>query len=640
MSYEPTNWKKGDKITSARLNKIENGIQGNDSEISDLKSDLSKFPFTADSALKRTAHNDGAISANTVKNLFIYDDSETYRVLYIQNLFQNSTKQEIVIQTEDGKNFARYQKVASPSSSVETCDLLRYNSAGSAVTSTVCGRITVDWSKIGASLVGCTIGDFNILDCCILRKSDFVNSVTDIAEVIVKQNTIKFPFTSDSTMNTPSGSVDPLSIKNIYINDVTGNTKKIYMQNCFQTSSKKDIQFNLEDGTPYCGTKEFTDLEKYVQTMPLYKYGSGTNLTNVQVGVITVDWNTNPYVVGASLGQYNILDCCIFRTAYANGKNTWLPISTIHVSNVQQRIYFNEIFQTFSDGYMSVTASGATYPEVTYTDRYIEFNVASNKTITLTLTWYEKGIAVTSKTITVVCKVTALPTTKLLCIGDSWTYDGYMQGWVADNNQNVTLYGTIIPSSGYRGEGRYGWTIDDYFANTTKNGQTNPFFNPSSQTFDFSYYMANHPDYNDVTVVNIFLGMNNAFDASKIPLLLQMAESVKSYNSNIVVTVMGAPLLAENNSGAGRYMQNVHTFNKNFFDYNVVFFSTEKQTGIYFVLPSANLDSIYDFETEEVDSSIVNDKKVTLYTNNVHPAIAGYKKLGIAYSAFLRNLLT
>ena len=41
MSYEPTNWKKGDKITSARLNKIENGIQGNDSEISDLKSGLS-----------------------------------------------------------------------------------------------------------------------------------------------------------------------------------------------------------------------------------------------------------------------------------------------------------------------------------------------------------------------------------------------------------------------------------------------------------------------------------------------------------------------------------------------------------------------------------------------------------------------
>lgn len=37
MSYEPTNWKSGDKVTSTRLNKIENGIQGNDEEITALK---------------------------------------------------------------------------------------------------------------------------------------------------------------------------------------------------------------------------------------------------------------------------------------------------------------------------------------------------------------------------------------------------------------------------------------------------------------------------------------------------------------------------------------------------------------------------------------------------------------------------
>lgn len=49
MSYEPTNWKKGDKVTSTRLNKIEQGIQGNDTEISDLKEDLSKTPNIQDS---------------------------------------------------------------------------------------------------------------------------------------------------------------------------------------------------------------------------------------------------------------------------------------------------------------------------------------------------------------------------------------------------------------------------------------------------------------------------------------------------------------------------------------------------------------------------------------------------------------
>lgn len=40
MSYEPTNWKSGDKVTSTKLNKIENGIQGNDEEITSIKEDL------------------------------------------------------------------------------------------------------------------------------------------------------------------------------------------------------------------------------------------------------------------------------------------------------------------------------------------------------------------------------------------------------------------------------------------------------------------------------------------------------------------------------------------------------------------------------------------------------------------------
>ena len=41
MSYEPTNWKKGDVVTSIRLNKIEQGIQGNDEEITSIKEGLS-----------------------------------------------------------------------------------------------------------------------------------------------------------------------------------------------------------------------------------------------------------------------------------------------------------------------------------------------------------------------------------------------------------------------------------------------------------------------------------------------------------------------------------------------------------------------------------------------------------------------
>lgn len=47
MSYEPTIWKKGDKVTSTKLNKIENGIQGNDEEITSIKEGLSELPKVA-----------------------------------------------------------------------------------------------------------------------------------------------------------------------------------------------------------------------------------------------------------------------------------------------------------------------------------------------------------------------------------------------------------------------------------------------------------------------------------------------------------------------------------------------------------------------------------------------------------------
>lgn len=597
------------------------------------------FPFTADSKMKRSQYNDGAIDGNVIKNLFIYDDTNTYKTLYISNLFQNSTKQEVVIKDEDGLNFARYQKVASPSTNIETGNFLRYNSAGTAVTNTICGRITVDWSKLDATLVSCVLGDFNILDCCILRKSDLQSPVVSIATNLIAEKINKFPFTNDSTLVTSSGTVDPLAIKNIYVFDNTGSNQPIYVYSLFKNSSKKEIQINLADGTPYCGAKDTVNLSANLQTLDLYKYSSGTNLSSEKVGTITIDWATNPYVVGAGSGSFILLDCVILRSSYVDGNNEWLPMSTYYVSSVQQRLYFNEIFNTYQNGFMVVTASGATYPEVTYTDRYIEFNVTTSKTITLILKWYVNGKMSTSKSISVVCNTSEIPTTKIICIGDSWTYDGNFEKWIADNNSNVTFYGTITSQAGTPCEGRYGWTVEDYFANTTKNGQTNPFYNPSSQTFDFSYYIAQNPTYSDVDVVNLLLGMNNAFDDTIINGLLTMADSIKSYNNSIKVTIMLAPQLASDNSGAGRYMQNVHVMNDKFFHFNVSFLGETIDSGIYLIHPCANIDSVYDYETETVDSSVVNNKQVTLYTNNVHPATAGYKKIGIAYNGWLRNIL-
>ena len=66
MSYEPTIWKKGDKVTSTKLNKIENGIQGNDEEITSIKEGLSDIQTaTAEDvgkALKVKTVTDGKVT--------------------------------------------------------------------------------------------------------------------------------------------------------------------------------------------------------------------------------------------------------------------------------------------------------------------------------------------------------------------------------------------------------------------------------------------------------------------------------------------------------------------------------------------------------------------------------------------------
>ena len=66
MSYEPTAWKKGDKVTSTKLNKIEQGIQGNDNEISELKEGLNAIQTATASdvgkALKAKTVTDGKVT--------------------------------------------------------------------------------------------------------------------------------------------------------------------------------------------------------------------------------------------------------------------------------------------------------------------------------------------------------------------------------------------------------------------------------------------------------------------------------------------------------------------------------------------------------------------------------------------------
>lgn len=97
----------------------------------------------------------------------------------------------------------------------------------------------------------------------------------------------------------------------------------------------------------------------------------------------------------------------------------------------------------------------------------------------------------------------------------------------ANNTQRTILH-----------EGRGGWTASDYCTQASKGGVSNPFFNPTSQKFDFSYYMSNQ-SVNAPDFVFVMLGTNDMSGepAGVVAHYQEMVDSIKAYNSNIFVFV-------------------------------------------------------------------------------------------------------
>lgn len=131
----------------------------------------------------------------------------------------------------------------------------------------------------------------------------------------------------------------------------------------------------------------------------------------------------------------------------------------------------------------------------------------------------------------------------LLAIGDSTVDQDVMTQSLLDHftseGHTLTLLGTLGTGLN-KNEGRAGWKASDYFTDKQYQGVTNPFYNPTTQTFDFSYYMAQQ-NYNSVDFVVIQLGINDLYnyDESAIAPLWEnislMIDSVLAFNNSIKV---------------------------------------------------------------------------------------------------------
>lgn len=146
------------------------------------------------------------------------------------------------------------------------------------------------------------------------------------------------------------------------------------------------------------------------------------------------------------------------------------------------------------------------------------------------------------------CKSLNLSNCSILVIGDSTVNDGTMvakiKTFFEENGATATLLGTR-GSSGYNHEGRGGWSSQDYFTNKTEGGVVNPFYNQSTNTFDFSYYMSNQ-GYTSVDFVVIQLGINDLYLGDDLSIkstwdnIKLMIDSILEF-SNTIKVILNLP---------------------------------------------------------------------------------------------------
>ena len=133
----------------------------------------------------------------------------------------------------------------------------------------------------------------------------------------------------------------------------------------------------------------------------------------------------------------------------------------------------------------------------------------------------------------------------LLAIGDSTVDHDTMTATIlshfAEQGHTITLLGTLGDESGTnRNEGRAGWSAQDYLTDRQYQGVTNPFYNPNTQTFDFSYYMTNQ-EYTTPDFVVLQLGINDLYnyDDTRIEptwdAMETIIDSILAYNNNIKI---------------------------------------------------------------------------------------------------------
>ena len=226
-------------------------------------------------------------------------------------------------------------------------------------------------------------------------------------------------------------------------------------------------------------------------------------------------------------------------------------------------------------------------------------------------------------------------TRNVMFIGDSITANGLYPKEVvnlfANDEMNVNLIGTVN-IGGVPHEGHGGWTSKDFCEVQSFNDYTNAFYNPETQTFDFTYYMTTN-GFDGVDDVFITLGINDMAKNLGIENIIgyynQMINSIRAYNPKIRIFI-GLCILPY--SGKYSTAHNYGQFSKAqrlaLHERLIEEYDERENEGFYVVPFNLTIDTENDFKFEEKPLSRRNDTvKVKYCTDVTHPSVVAYNKM-------------
>lgn len=324
-----------------------------------------------------------------------------------------------------------------------------------------------------------------------------------------------------------------------------------------------------------------------------------------------------------------------------------LPSKYLVCANKDYDIHFNNVVRYYNtDNAQKVVMNGQfknfkKFSKISPTDSMSDFGAVLRfyKDDTKNIT-QDKNIS-----IRIVKSTDGSGTKKVLVIGDSYTANGTYTSELInlfgnDSSMNIELIGTL-GSGVNKHEGRAGWRAHEYVNNASGvygYSGTNAFYNPSTLTFDFSYYMNNN-GFSNVDIVCINLGTNDLAraDYSTTTIMINsydyMINSIKTYNPNIKILI-GLPATRalgdlENKSQIDSALESTKAL--------IEAYDNKESDNIYLVPYYLNIDPNNDFNFSQIEVSSRNtNTKIKVASDTVHPSTLGYYKIADVIYSYIK----